>query len=686
MLLEGICRMESLGEVVPLLEDMFEKGICLDVVAYSVLLNGFCKAGMLISAMEILCRMYKFGVFPNDVVYSTLIYNFCKQQHVLKAMRVYAMMHKTGHSPDVFICHSLISSLCTGGRVREAEDFMRHMHKIGLVPDSVIDCYGNVGEGLKALSWFDKMASLGRQPSVYTYASLRKGMFRGGNLTEALGLFNRLRGICCATDVVVVYNSLLAEICKLGHFHMVLILIDEMVQNNVLPDSHTYTSLLAGLCGNDKLVAAILLLERALSRGDPSSNRVMYTCIVDGLFKSGLPKIAGYFFDEMIGKGLSPDTVALNVVMDGYSKHGRMDKVSSFFSTMREPSLTTYNILLRSYSRRKNISECSKLYQSLREKGFTPDKVTSHYVTLGLCKSKLPDIGVKFMIKMILGGIAADKFTFNMIISKYCERGEMKKALVLLTLMTTLGVSPDGDTYNSIFKGLKRTLDFQNSHRLLHIMIEEGFTPIDRQYCNLITSMCKVGDVKGAFKLKDEMELLGISSSRTIAEGAIIRGLVRRGKMEEAMLVLECMLRVHLLPTVATFTTVMHGLCKSCKLCEALKLKTTMELHGAKPDVIAYNVLITGLCAGGNIDDAYHLYEELKERGMCPTITTFTVLLNAFCSAGNDHLANGESFLNDLQERGLADELHSNTQALCERLTIVKEKLNALRKKKKKRR
>ncbi|PHT49970.1 hypothetical protein CQW23_09717 [Capsicum baccatum] len=637
MLLEGICRTESLGEVVPLLEDMFEKGICLDVVAYSVLLNGFCKAGMLISAMEILCRMYKFGVFPNDVVYSTLIYNFCKQQHVLKAMRVYSMMHKTGHSPDVFICNSLISSLCTGGRIREAEDFMRHMHKIGLVPDSVafhsvIDCYANVGEGLKALSWFDKMANLGRQPSVYTYASLRKGICRGGNLTEALGLFNRLRGICCATDVVVVYNSLLAEICKLGHFHMALILIDEMVQNNVLPDSHTYTSLLAGLCGNDKLVAAILLLERALSRGAPSSNRVMYTFIVDGLFKSGLPKIAGYFFDEMIRKSLSPDTVALNVVMDGYSKHGQMDKVSSFFSSMREPSLTTYNILLRSYSRRKNISECSKLYQSLREKGFTPDKVTSHYVTLGLC------------------------------------------------------VSPDGDTYNSIFKGLKRTLDFQNSHRLLHIMIEEGFTPIDRQYCNLITSMCKVGYVKGAFKLKDEMELLGISSSRTIAEGSIIRGLVRRGKMEEAMLVLECMLRVHLLPTVATFTTVMHGLCKSCKLCEALKLKTTMELHGAKPDVIAYNVLITGLCAGGHIDDAYHLYEELKERGMCPTITTFTVLLNAFCSAGNDHLAKGESLLNDLQERGLADELHSNTQALCERLTIVKEKLNALRKKKKKRR
>lgn len=149
------------------------------------------------------------------------------------------------------------------------------------------------------------------------------------------------------------------------------------------------------------------------------------------------------------------------------------------------------------------------------------------------------------------------------------------------------------------------------------------------------------------------------------------------------MLVLECMLRVHLLPTVATFTTVMHGLCKSSKSCEALKLKTTMELHGGKPDVIAYNVLITGLCAGGYIDDAYDLYEELKERGMCPNITTFTVLLNAFCS-GND-LAKGENLLNDLQERGLEGEF-SNTQALCERLTIMKEKLNALRKKKKKRR
>ena len=119
---------------------------------------------------------------------------------------------------------------------------------------------------------------------------------------------------------------------------MALILINEMVQINVLPDSHTYTSLVAGLCRKDKLVTAILILERALSRGDPSSNRVMYTCIIDGLFKSGLPKVASYFFDEMTWKGLTPDTVALNVVMDGYSKHGQIDKASSFFSTTRERS------------------------------------------------------------------------------------------------------------------------------------------------------------------------------------------------------------------------------------------------------------------------------------------------------------------------------------------------------------
>ncbi|KAL8088746.1 hypothetical protein AgCh_038508 [Apium graveolens] len=187
--------------------------------------------------------------------------------------------------------------------------------------------------------------------------------------------------------------------------------------------------------------------------------------------------------------------------------------------------------------------------------------------------------------------------------------------------------------------------------------------------------MCRIGDSQRAFKLKDEMEALGVGS-REVAESAMVRGLVQRGKMEEAAFVLDCMLRGKLVPTIATFTSLMHLFCKKHKFNEALNLKDAMELHGVKLDVIAYNVIITGLCAIGETGYAIELYEEMKQRGLCPNTTSFYVLLKAVSEDNSS--SKGEMLLMDMQKRGLIYE-DSSTQGLQEGLVVAMKKLQSLR-------
>jgi leucine-rich PPR motif-containing protein len=160
-----------------------------------------------------------------------------------------------------------------------------------------------------------------------------------------------------------------------------------------------------------------------------------------------------------------------------------------------------------------------------------------------------------------------------------------------------------------------------------------------------------MGDIQGAFRLKDEMEAIGVSSW-DVAESAMVRGLAQCGKVEEAMLVLDCMLQKRLIPTVATFTTLMHMLCKKAKLSEALKLRGKMALYGVKLDVVAYNVLISGLCADGDALAAFNLYEEMKERGLWPNTTTYCTLIDAI-STNEVSLVKSGILLKDLQERGM---------------------------------
>ena len=95
------------------------------------------------------------------------------------------------------------------------------------------------------------------------------------------------------------------------------------------------------------------------------------------------------------------------------------------------------------------------------------------------------------------------------------------------------------------------------------------------------------------------------------------------------------MLRMRLLPTIATFTTLMHRFYRDAKIAEALKLKGVMELCGLKLDVVAYNVLTMGMCANRDSVAAFELYEEMRHRDLCPNITTYVVLVDAISTESN---------------------------------------------------
>ncbi|CAH9084290.1 unnamed protein product [Cuscuta epithymum] len=688
ILIQGLCKRGMIEESLKLFNEMVGSGICPDVIAYSVLVNGLLRARRIKQAKEMMCKMYKIGAFPYDYMHRNLLYNFCKQNSIFQTMKLFQVMLENGHDADLSLYNTLISCLCRCGKVQDAEDFMRHMLRIDLVPgsacfDSLISGYANIGDNFKLLSLIDEMAKLGNQPTLYTYKGVLKGLCKGGNFTAAVKLFD---GLCQSSHSVLdvsIYNTLLAEACRLGYLPMALVIFNDMVHNHVIPDGYTYANIVAGLCRNGKVTSAIILLPKALEKGTLPSNRLMYTSVIDGLFKMGLPKVASCFFDEMIKQGLRPDAMVLNTMIDGYSMIGRMDQANRFFSIMKvnflSPNIDTYNSLLHGYAKLQNISECFGLYCSISRNGLTPDMSTRKALIFALCESRMLDVGVKFVNKMIMEGAVIDKASFNMIIAKYSERGEMQKAFDVVTIMNLAGgFQPDADTYESILKGLRRMSDFQTSRAVFHEMLKNGFRPTDRQYVSVVSGMCRVGDVQRAFQFKDEMESLGIRS-RDIADSAIVRGLVRRGKTEEAMLVLDCMLRVQLVPTIATFTTVIHGFCKESKVSEALSLKNAMEVHGVQPDVVVYNVLITGLCVNCGLDCAFDLYKEMKQRGVWPNITTYVVLVNAVHS-DNDQ-GKGEQLIMDLQERGLIRHKLSSEAPIHQRLTVVMQRLNLMRKK-----
>ncbi|CAK9149483.1 unnamed protein product [Ilex paraguariensis] len=259
------------------------------------------------------------------------------------------------------------------------------------------------------------------------------------------------------------------------------------------------------------------------------------------------------------------------------------------------PNFITLDTVLNGYGEVGNGLKAFSLFDEMIRMGHHPSHYTYGSLLKGLCQGGHFEAAVKFLSKLHYIPCSVDVVVYNTLLAEACKAGNLQVTIILLDEIISSNVLPDRYTY-------------ANSHESFE---KYGYG--------------RVGDIQGAFKLKDEMEALGIGS-QNVADSAMIRGLVQHGKMEEAMLILDCVLRVQLVPTIATFTTLMRKFCKEFNLTEAVKLKSIMEFHGVNLDVVACNVLITGLFASGDIVQAFDLYEEIKQRDLCPNTTTLKML------------------------------------------------------------
>ncbi|PON63948.1 Pentatricopeptide repeat [Parasponia andersonii] len=88
----------------------------------------------------------------------------------------------------------------------------------------------------------------------------------------------------------------------------------------------------------------------------------------------------------------------------------------------------------------------------------------------------------------------------------------------------------------------------------------------------------------------------------------IIHSLYRDGRMDEALNLLQDIMKLGVVPSVLTYTSLVHGLCKYGRWEEAKRFLIDMLRNGISPDVQTYNVLIDSLCKEDRIEEAISLF------------------------------------------------------------------------------
>ncbi|KAK6136039.1 hypothetical protein DH2020_030205 [Rehmannia glutinosa] len=544
MLMDGECRSGTLTETVKLVDKMFKDNINPDVVTYSVLVNGFCRAGQINCAKEIICKIFRSGIRPNNIVYSTLIFNLCRLGDINEAIKIYTVMLRNGHCADLFVCNLLISTLCRR-------------------------------DGLKAFELLDEMVKFGCQPSFYTYRSLLKGLCRGGNFKEAVIFFDKLRNIPSATDVII-YNTMVAELCERGNFKWVLVLLAEMVQNSVFPDIYTYGCLVAGLCRTGRVVTAILLLES----GTVSPNQFIYSSIINGLVKIGQARAGIYFFDDLLMRGLNPDIVTLNAVIDACSRAGQLDKLKNIQSMMEIEDQLTFNMLITLYSQRGDMSKAFDLLNIMKAFGISPSEETFSSIFNGLKRTLCFQESHVLLHEMLKNDLVPTDRQYSSLITSMCKSGNMQGAFKLKDEMEALKLTSRHVAESAMVRGLVQNGKTEEGIFLLNRMLKSRIVPTVPTFTTVIHVLSKEGKMPEALDFKRLMEHHGSQ------------------------------------PDVITYNVLITGLCRSGDIARAFELYEELKQRSVCPNTTTFSILINAVCSENDSVKGESILVDLEERGL----------------------------------------------------------------------
>ncbi|KAK9688670.1 hypothetical protein RND81_09G002300 [Saponaria officinalis] len=147
----------------------------------------------------------------------------------------------------------------------------------------------------------------------------------------------------------------------------------------------------------------------------------------------------------------------------------------------------------------------------------------------------------------------------------------------------------------------------------------------------------------------------------------MIKGLCKRGLLENACQVLDDFPQLGCKPSKMTYSTIMHCMCKKGMVDEAFELLGRMEKDGISADAVTFNVLVSGLQKHGRVEEAMKLLDRMSSIGCVPNKGTYQEVLYGLLKA--NRFVEAKNFVQRMRSRALIPSFSSYKlliEGLCE--------------------
>lgn len=187
ILMASYCDNERIEDAIRIWEEMRDKGVKCDIVAYNTIIGGFCQIGEVCRAEEIFREMVTSGIESTSMTFKHLISGYCKIRDVDSVLLLYNDMYRKGFRPESSTVDDIIEALYIKNRASEAfEIFKTAKEKHNIFPKRksfllLIKGFCREGKMREALELQAEMAGKGYEPDEEIYNAFIDGHMKQGN-------------------------------------------------------------------------------------------------------------------------------------------------------------------------------------------------------------------------------------------------------------------------------------------------------------------------------------------------------------------------------------------------------------------------------------------------------------------------------------------------------------------------
>ncbi|XP_057783307.1 pentatricopeptide repeat-containing protein At3g23020 [Salvia miltiorrhiza] len=390
------------------------------------------------------------------------------------------------------------------------------------------------------------------------------------------------------------------------------------------------------------------------SKTDATVGSYTYNTLIDTYGKAGKLDEASKTFNEMVQKGISPNTVTFNTMIHMYGNNGQLDEVAALIGRMESakccPDTRTYNILISLHAKHNDIESAARYWKKMKAASLEPDAVSYRTLLYAYAIRHMVHEAEGLVSEMDERGLKIDEFTQSSLTRMYIEAGLLEESWSWFQRfhrgggMTSECYSANIDAFGErgYVSLAEKVFDCCVQVQKLtviefNVMIKAyGIGGKFEQACCLFDSMGKHGLVADRCGYNSLVQML---ASADLPETAIVY--LRR--MQEAGLVIDCV----------PYCAVISSYAKLGRVDKAVELYEDMISHNVKPDIIVYGVLINAFADTGNVEEATFYVRAMRNIGLSMNQVICTSLIKLYTKVG--YLREAEEVYRTLQslEAGL---------------------------------